>query len=311
MSSDSFFIPHLNLDKNDKNKIKNLLVSSNLVLKKHHEKVDQTKKKISRQGFFSEILKKYSSSLDFVEVRGIKISKEDAEVILKIKKVEWRILQGYSRLLEKLSRKWSKNSDPCLSLDDIRSEAVNSAIKSIVHYSKLDVELCTFLYLCVDRHLARFCNKTNGMSHLTLNSIDLKRRHDELSLEEGSNFDSIVKKMNISEKEVSTLCSVLNKVQNVSSLSKEDQKEICAIDSFSVPEFDLKMMEVVSKIKLSELEKAVLQGFLDSSNSRLGLSSCSKGIINPDTNKPYSRMAFSLAWKRIKKKIEKEYKKVA
>ena len=56
--------------------------------------------------------------------------------------------------------------------------------------------------------------------------------------------------------------------------------------------------------EFSELEKAVLEGFMNSSNN-LGISIVAKNLINPRTGKPYSRMACTYAWKRIKEKIKK------
>jgi ribosome maturation protein Sdo1 len=61
--------------------------------------------------------------------------------------------------------------------------------------------------------------------------------------------------------------------------------------------------------EFTDLENAVLDGFI-SSSGRMGISSISKNIINPKTGKPYTRMAASLAWKKIKNKI-KMYKGAA
>lgn len=68
--------------------------------------------------------------------------------------------------------------------------------------------------------------------------------------------------------------------------------------------YDDEIIEKINKIEFSELEKFVLEGFLDSKN-KLGINSLAKKLINPKTNKSYSRAAVSLAWKRVKSKIKK------
>jgi hypothetical protein len=71
-------------------------------------------------------------------------------------------------------------------------------------------------------------------------------------------------------------------------------------------EDNLHVNDVISKLDLSELERAVLNGFLQSkhnSKTSLGLGTFAKNLINPSTGKPYSRAGLSLAWNRIKDKI--------
>ena len=77
----------------------------------------------------------------------------------------------------------------------------------------------------------------------------------------------------------------------------------------SLEDVSLDSLDSLDSIEMSQLEKAVLDGFLQSSKG-MGLNSISKNIINPKTGKPFTRMAASLAWKRVKEKI-KNYKKAA
>jgi len=68
--------------------------------------------------------------------------------------------------------------------------------------------------------------------------------------------------------------------------------------------YDDEIIEKINKIDFSKLEKCVLEGFLDSKN-KLGINSLAKKLINPKTNKPYTRSAISDAWKSVKSKIKK------
>ena len=322
------FISHVDLSKKEKIQIMNVISNSNLILKKYHNKINQEKNKINRGNFFSKIIKKFKKlkeieskeNIKFSGLRlfGVEIPRRDLEQIEKTKSFEWKILQGNLKMIRKLSRKWSgvQFKDCCLDFENIQSESFSALLNSIPYYTDTSKELSTFFYNCINRHLHRFCNKTNGLSNISDDLIKLKKIYDDLSKNEGSNFDSIVKELKLSDKEVSNLCCVFKSVKNISSIVSDGEK-VCfdAKDQTYIPDFESneKIMKAISKIEFSDLEKAVLKGVLQSpSNSgNLGLNSFSKSLINPNTQKPYSRMAFSLAWKKIKMKIKKEYKKVA
>ena len=322
------FIAHVGLSKKEKNQIMHVISKSNLILKKYHEKINQEKNKINRVDFFSKIIKKFKKMKDVekknniifpgLRVFNIEIPRSDLEQIEKTKFFEWKIVQANLKMIKKLSQKWSgaKFKDCCLDFENIQSEAFTALLNSIPYYTDTSKELSTFFYNCINRHLCRFCNKTNGLSNIPDDLIKLKMRYDNVSKNEGSNFDSIVEQLRLSQKEIFNLCCVFNNVKNLSSIqTDENHRYVESIDTMYIPDFESseKIMQIISKIEFSDLEKAVLKGVLQSSsnNGNLGLNHFSKKLINPKTKKPYSRMAFSLAWKKIKTKIKKEYKKVA
>ena len=117
--------------------------------------------------------------------------------------------------------------------------------------------------------------------------------------------------MQIEDKEIHILQSALSTVKNMTSLDKEDKSQINVEDDYEEPEVENNILAVIENIEFTELEKAVLEGVLNSPSTKLGIGYLSKQVINQETKKPYSRMAFSLAWKRIKKKISDAYGKVA
>jgi hypothetical protein len=65
----------------------------------------------------------------------------------------------------------------------------------------------------------------------------------------------------------------------------------------------------IGGMNLTDLEKAVLEGFMQSS-SKLGINSVAKNVVNPKTGKPFSRMAVTYSWRRVKEKIN-NFRKVA
>jgi hypothetical protein len=163
------------------------------------------------------------------------------------------------------------------------------------------------------------------MSKLNKKSIALKRKYIETkkSMSCESNFDEVVNLMNISKKEVDLLKSTLDISKNLCSYDESHGfdkhyagidggkkyfdsgcrggKFISASNYNSIESLDLKEVE---HLDLSDLEKAVLEGFVKSSN-KLGINSVAKTLVNPKTGRPFTRMAVTYAWRRIKTKISK------
>lgn len=311
MNTDTI-VPYRPVSEERKLHLESLLRTGNVLLKEYHEqmKIKNKIKKHSRTLFLNLIYNNARPNQNLI-IKGVEIPSVDLDKILKIKQVEEEVICAYANLINKLSQKWHKEkADVALSLEDLRAEAYQAAISAISHFTK-DVRLSTFIHHCIQRHMSRIYRTSNGLSSLSDNSARLKSEYSNLSSEEGATFDSIVDKMKISEKEVATLCSVLAGVQNLSSLEKEEKTTLSIIDDYEEPEFENNILSKIKEIEFSDLEKAVLEGVLNSSSNKLGIGSLCKNLINPNTNKPYSRMAFSLAWKRVKQKVIDAYKNVA
>jgi hypothetical protein len=303
----TFCIPYRPLENKTKRDLEKTIRESNSLLEQHHEKMKSAKgiSRHNRTSFLADIQKSYIPGRD-LEISGIIIPAEDASAILKTKESEWDMLCAYSRLIEKLALRWCDNlSDGSLSREDLESEAVGAAIDALSHYTK-EERFSTYLHHCVNRHLSRVFNKTNGMSDLPDRAIKLKRKYKKLICKEGSTFDSVVEEMGISMKEVGILRASLCIARNITSLGDEGQ-ELCPTEKTDTENLDPSILAIVEKVELSSFERAVLEGFLVSG----GKTSASKNLINPETQKPYSRMACSYAWKRVREKIEKVYGRAA
>jgi folate-dependent phosphoribosylglycinamide formyltransferase PurN len=312
-------VPYYPISSERKKELETILREGNVLLDSYHKKMKELNNlsRHDRTKFLNSIFKQSKSSQnDTLVVNGVAIDQNDLKKILEIKNLEWEILCGFSRLITKIAIKKSKQEfDLSLSLDDLIGEAYHATLHAISHYTKSDTKFITFLHHCVRRHLSRVCNKTNGLSDFSAGAVKLRAKYNKLASEEGANFDSVVSKMHISEREIATLPALLCKVQNMTTLEKGDCDLVIIDNSFdetqNKEEKPNNMMRIVSDLELTELERAVLEGFVKSSSSKLGLNSVSKTLINPKTNKPYSRMAFTFAWRRIKEKIAKVYGKVA
>ena len=312
-----FYIPYRPIEDKTKRDLEKTIRESNSLLERHHEKMKSAQgiSRHNRTFFLAEIKKSYVPGRD-LEISGIIIPAEDASAILKTKELEWDMLCGYSRLIERLALRWSEYlSDGSLSREDIKSEAVGAAIDALAHYTK-EVRFSTYLHHCVNRHLSKVFNKTNGMSDLSDEAIKLKRKYKKLICNEGATFDSVVEKMGISMKEVGILRASLCVARNITSLAgrqadtrsrRNDERSSSAITPTVKPDTMSLDPSILEKVELSSFERAVLDGFLVSG----GKTSASKNLINPETQKPYSRMACSYAWKRVREKIEKVYGRAA
>ena len=117
-------------------------------------------------------------------------------------------------------------------------------------------------------------------------------------------MDSAISKMNLSEKTAKMLVASIPEIQNSSARVKDS--EFVLVETPRVPVETPQPPTVV----MSELERAVFEEFM-----RLGedmnLSAISRRLKNPKTGRNYSRMAMSLAWKRVRCKMSSAYGKVA
>lgn len=312
LNADSI-VPYVPVSDERKLELESILRRGNLLLKHYHKKMKDMLglSKHNRTTFLKTISQNYISNQD-LHIGGIIIPADHAEKIALVKKLEGEVICAYANLINKLAQRWSKKdgADISLSSEDLKGEAYQASLDAVAHFTE-EVRFSTFLHHCIQRQMSRICRLSNGLSNLSDGTAKLKSQYVALATEEGSTFDSIVQKMLIDEKEIEILRASLSTVQNMTSLAKEDRNQIQVIDNYEEPENENNILAVVENIELSDLERAVLNGVLNSPNTKLGIGSISKNLINPETNKPYSRMAFSLAWKRVKKKISDAYGKVA
>lgn len=284
-------VPYVPVSESRKMELENALREANLLVQEHARK----------SGVNCDCLR------ELVLSNSIEIPAQDADKIRAAKEMEWEVLCAFSNLIVKIVNKWaSKSYDPSLSPEDLSNEALEKAIKAIRGFTQENIRLSTFLHVCVSRRLSELYMKTGSVSRIPRSVAQMKMQYMTLASEEGATFDSVVQKMGLSEKRVAELIFAL---KGVARDSENDDCGMRVVDESAecLEESDKPgIMSVLGSLELSELERAVLEGFL-CSEGRMGLSEVSKKLINPNTKKPYSRMAFSLAWTRVKQKIAKAY----
>lgn len=320
-------IDRLYINREKLKEIQKTVADSNILLDFYYSKITilrgrqghrtkQGNKNLTRAKYLAEIYSSYKNCADSdVCLHGLVLPNHDVKKIIKTKELEFDIIQSLSGLIYQIvSKKGKIAKDLMLSEEDLESECYKSVISALCSYKNPENCFSTYLHHCISKHINNLCNKTNHMSKLSRDAVDLKRRYNQTknSLLHNGNFEEVVSLMNISEKETKLLRSSL--FCNTVHFSEQESIENIEIKISSVKNnideesYDLADMTKI-RSEFTDLENAVLDGFI-SSSGRMGISSISKNIINPKTGKPYTRMAASLAWKKIKNKI-KMYKGAA
>lgn len=287
-------ISYVPVSEERKTELENAIREANLLVRRHAGKSDEEG---VREGILSGV---------------IKVPPQDAEKIRKARDMEGEVLCAFANLIAKIANRWaSKTCDPSLSAEDLTNEALARAVKAIRHFTQDNIKMSTFLHVCVNRRLSELCMKSGSVAKIPRSLAAMKFQYTALSSEEGATFDSVVQKMGLSERRIADLTFALKGV----ACEAGDDCGMRVVDESAEKKEDLDadrpgIMSVLGDLDLSELEKAVLEGFL-CSEGRMGLNKVSKKLINPNTKRPYSRMAFSLAWTRVKEKIAKAYADVA
>jgi len=335
-------IPYVPINENRREELQIDLSNCNKTLKKYYKQVAHRKgsrgfvtsnnESINRPKYYKQILGAYRScpTAD-INLHGVLIPNCDVRAIVFLEDIRWEILTSISGMLTGLANKKNKSKSLCdsaLSFEDLESEAFKSALSSIHSYAKEKICFSTYFYVCANRHISSLCSRSNSMSKLSKKSIKLKRRYIEVqkSLGRNSNFEEVVELMNLKENEIELLRSTLNcfvshhdekttmskhyagvdGAKHYSSSGKRGGDLILSSNNTFVESLDDKE---IGGMNLTDLEKAVLEGFMQSS-SKLGINSVAKNVVNPKTGKPFSRMAVTYAWRRVKEKIN-NFRKVA
>lgn len=306
-------VPFVELSDAEKKALEQDLRECNTLLAHYHEDYNSSNDQCKRNDFFKLFVSAYKQGQGMT-VGGVEIPPSDAAKIMHIKSLEWSLMCAFSRLINKLAYKWSRRtSDNCLGPEDMQGEAFEAAIYSVIHFTE-ENRYSTFLHHCVNRHLAKVCNRTNGLSKLSSSAVKIKHEYQRLAKDEGATFDGVVQKMKLTQKQARTLRASLVSLKNSSSASGEE-REFVVVDNTMNPEHHVgnasSIAEALANLELTDLERAVLEGFINSPTNSLGIGSLSKNLINPKTNKPYSRMSFTYAWQRVKKKIADAYSRAA
>lgn len=298
--------------------IQNALAESNKILDYYYDKIVINRgklgvvlgnEKINKPKFVAKLLKFRKNSNQDFEFNRVTIPCSDIDKILISKSLEEFVILKYNNMANSFSFKYKSS---VYSQEDLYSESILVIINCIYNYTKTDVTLTTYIYNSIKNKIQNIIRKTNPLSNYSMGCVKLYENYERFvnqqkNLNKPCDFDTIVNLMELSSKEIKTLTSMI--VCNTAEFSSELEVS-CKVNKVEYEEEDFNLVRDCEFSDLSELEKAVLEGYLNNTSKSLGINSVAKNLINPRTKKPYSRMAITYAWRRIKDKIKK-YSKVA
>lgn len=250
----------------------------------------------NRLDFFAEFMRSYAPGRS-VLVGGALVSPDDAKAMMMVKEVEEELLAGFSRMIQKETRSCARRHgrDPA----DLQADAYESFFRAMINYSG-ETQFSTYLWWSLSRNLDRACSKM-GELKVPRDVRRIAMRVVGAMRQSGLTFDEALESSGVSNLCKSKVVSSMSRVRNATELEMEPSDIAAHTDRDSMRW----VLDAVARAKLGRLEKAVVQGFMESPGDVMGLSEGCRGMVNPDTGRPYSRSAISAAWRQAKKKIAK------
>lgn len=255
-----------------------------------------------RIDFFVEVVRNFREGQP-VNAFGVCVPREDAAAMVAAKDCEGELLAGFSRMITGLTNKLSKKFG--VSEEDLFGESYKAFLNAMIHYNG-KTRFSTFLQICVRRQIVRSCQQ-GQMIRVPAEIRRLTMRVVDRMNGDGVSFDDAIGAEGVSREKATSVVAAMAKVSRASDLEINESEMASSNDRRLVSG----VMDAVSRVNLGPLEKAVLNGFLDSPTGSLGLSKGCRGMVNPETGRPYSRAAISSAWKQARKKLAVVLKEVA
>lgn len=242
--------------------------------------------------------------------------------------VEEIVFLGYSKMTFKMSKKSFSNTG-FMDKEDYLQEAQIALFNAIWNYQTDEVEFSTFLFQSIKNRIQQVRSKDNPWCPLNVNDTNLLNRFNTLQNKNfDKKFDDLVVDLKLTPKEISNLLALKKSVISYNSgYSHSSYSSGCShedndiLNSIVVEEIEEEIEEedvydlnfVIKKLlnnpSLTDLDKIVIQNVLQ--NDWGWQAKIAKEHINPETGKPYSRMAINLCLKKIYQKMKFLLKKAA
>lgn len=230
-----------------------------------------------------------------IEAGATTVSAEDAAKVAAVKDMEAELLSAFSRAVEncvlRCCRRYGRRPD------ELDGAAYECFLNAMVNYDGSS-RFSTFLFICLNRGLARFCVGQNELG-VPVEVSKLVSRVTAAMSEGGCTFDDAVARLGVDRGTASKVCAAMRTVRNATDLNIDES----GMASVRPREEALWVSEAVKRAKLGTLERAALDAFLQSPKGVQGLSEGCRYLLNPDTGRPYSRAAVSSAFRRAKDKV--------
>ena len=325
-----YTIDHLDLSKQEKHDMAILMATGASIIEYYHEAASALIKESGskmryyrvnfRQELFSILSKRTGNMLNNqpVTIRDVVIPNSDIMAINALRKVEFRIMQGYAKLMFQHAKKWSQRGGTSIGFDDFYNEIVLTVMNSIYCYTNTKIQFTTFTVTAIQRRMAFFVSQYKQLSHWTNDDKDLYNEYQETRIKaEAKNgnvpmrLEEIMAIMKLDADDQERLRDMLKSVIRESDIVSHDDDNAVDITAFAKVEergtLDMDIKDILKQMEMTEWEKAVLDAYLQSPVGGGWRAEVASKFINPETGKNYSRAAPKIALDRLLVRIKTKY----
>lgn len=274
---DDFPLPIKSVTDGEKRALESKLRVPNRILKEYHGFAKEAGFRGDRRSFYAGLCRGSST---------LTIPEADLKEILSTKNLEPDFLAIYSGMIVSSSLKWAARLDRSFSKDDICSFAVEGFLRAFCSYTN-EERFSTYLSFCLERQIARKI-ASSGLMRIPKSVRKIKAKAFGIMAKEGVSFNSAMESAEPKKR--------INPSMVYISLEDTQDRNSGNFPS-EFPEF-------------SGLDRIVFDEFMGSA-CEVNLSELARRTLNPATGKPYSKMAMSQAWRRVRDRIAKEYSDAA
>lgn len=258
---------------------------------------------------------------DLLTIRSPRKVRHD---VLSGRTVEEAVLSGFAALCRKHARMWSREGDPNgITFQDYLQEAYAIILGSMYAFTRDDIDLSTFFWWVLHN---RLINVTNQQRFLRLKNDDLKLvvkyEKTRSTANKSVTFEEIVKLMELDEETAAHLGTLLTRIYTENQISLNGNNEDSGGDDdlggsgdytacraglrhdneTRVVDAKMTVHVAIENAGLTDFEKLVVRAFLE--DDSLGWQTrLAESLVNPNTNKPYSRMWITMAKDKAMEKL--------
>ena len=327
MIDDQFeLIPHVDATPEQKRAWEKTMRLGNRVLKQHYERVAAKcggMRKYSKNQFRIDLFAAVKTATGCVRIHDVPMSKNDLNLILAVRAIEWDVLCSLSKMIHKAAAKWYRRANGSnLEFADFYNEATMAVSDALYGFDRDNITFITYAHVVVHHRLINRINENKPLCPWTLENKSLYKKFTttayEMSLDLGreATFEEVSIKLKLTDDQISDMRDMSVMVVNHTDLipnDAEDDDYLADVGVYGVvaPEQDKGIdLSILADVNMNSWEKAVLEAYLAApSGSRGWQTEVAAQHINPDTGTPYSRRAPRIALRRIIDKIQKVHAK--
>lgn len=315
-------LPHITLSKEQRKFCFSKSIHAAKLLKKWSKLCCGLRK--TRQ-FRGEIFKNDFSSVPKAKLKEFK---EDFKIILEIHKkpqeilenrtIEESILYGYSKLIQRIVKPWTKqlSKNGFLTEQDLLQEAIIKLIDCVYGYCNPKINFITYSWYALQRSVWCCINKGNSFRSLKNDDSKLSKKYKDTcdKVNGPFNFENIADLMKLNQKDRKRLQDVLSKVVYSNEITELDGNS--EIDDYTGLARNIKsdsekiqakidLEEILNIVELTELEHRIIKASLSPYHG--WQTDFANTYVDPQTKKRHSA---AWVWMKYKSTIDKIRKKV-